>query len=73
MKKLKVLNLSKGEQFKITGGAGSGTGPGTCRESNCTCTGLLVSNHAWTETDASKETQMSSNKDVYSWQGNPGA
>ena len=60
MKKLKVLNLSKGEQFKITGGAGS-------------CTGWLVSNHAWTETDASKETQMSSNKDVYSWQGNPGA
>ncbi len=39
MKKLKVLNLSKGEQFKITGGAGSCTGPGTCRESNCTCTG----------------------------------
>ena len=52
MKKLKVLNLSKGEQFKITGGAGSCTGPGTCRESNCTCTGWLVSNHAWTETDA---------------------
>lgn len=26
MKKLKVLNLSKGEQFKITGGAGSCTG-----------------------------------------------
>lgn len=73
MKKLKVLNLSKGELFKITGGAGSCTGPGTCRESNCTCTGWLVSNHAWTETDASKETQMSSNKDVYSWQGNPGA
>ena len=36
MKKLKVLNLSKGEQFKITGRAGSCNGPGTCRESNCT-------------------------------------
>lgn len=71
MKKLKVLNLSKGEQLKITGG--SCTGSNGCRVSDCTCTGWFVSNHAWTEKDASKETTMSSANGVYSNQHNPGA
>lgn len=68
MKKLKVLNLSKSEQQKIVGGSCTGT----CRTSNCKCTGWFVSNHAWTESDASIETQTSSRTGTYSNQSNPG-
>lgn len=70
MKKLKVLHLSKGEQLKIVGGTTCSNG--SCRVSDCKCTGWFVSNHAWTEKDASKETEMSRGTGTYSNQNNPG-
>ena len=59
------------EQSDLLGGGGTVCSYG-CRVSNCKCSGWFVSNHAWTEKDAQKETDMSSATGTYSNSSNPG-